>query len=325
MESIMTTKNASCLGEFSLSPLFRRKWSSVYEALQDCRPQRNQLMKRYLEEIPAEEYILLAIDHTAWSRTEAKTFKDRTYQHQANSKDGVTVGQGYSTIVWLPEKQGSWAFPLLHERITSFETPISKAAWQLKQVKQFLEQKVLVVLDSEYGNGSWVKQTAEIEASKLMRIRSNCCLYSNPSAYTGRGRPRKHGQKFQVNDPNTWWEASQTVEIDDPKFGKLRLKKWQDLHFRTAPNQSLNLIQVERLSLPFATKQYRPLWLVWVGQQFLELDKVWSQYARRFGVDHWYRFAKQRLHWILPNLSTPSQSERWSDLMPLMTWQLWPF
>ena len=40
-------------------------------------------------------------------------------------------------------------------------------------------------------------------------------------------------------------------------------------------------------------------------------------------VDHWYRFAKQRLHWTLPNLRTPEQSERWSDLMPLMSWQLW--
>ncbi len=31
----------------------------------------------------------------------------------------------------------------------------------------------------------------------------------------------------------------------------------------------------------------------------------------------------QRLYWTLPNLRTPEQSERWSDLMPLMSWQLW--
>jgi hypothetical protein len=29
------------------------------------------------------------------------------------------------------------------------------------------------------------------------------------------------------------------------------------------------------------------------------------------------------LNWTLPNLGTAKQSERWSDLMPLMTWQLW--
>lgn len=41
------------------------------------------------------------------------------------------------------------------------------------------------------------------------------------------------------------------------------------------------------------------------------------------GEPEGYRFAKQRLHWTLPKLSTPEQSERWSDLMPLLTWQLW--
>jgi hypothetical protein len=41
------------------------------------------------------------------------------------------------------------------------------------------------------------------------------------------------------------------------------------------------------------------------------------------GEPEGYRFAKQRLHWTLPKFSTPEQSDRWSDLMPLMTWQLW--
>src|SRR6476620_3196388 len=63
-------------------------------------------------------------------------------------------------------------------------------------------------------------------------------------------------------------------------------------------------------------------WLGWENELFLS-ETVWFKYLRRFGVDHWYRFAKQRLHWTLPNLRTPEQSERWSDLMPLMSWQLW--
>jgi DDE superfamily endonuclease len=323
MDSVMTTRNASCLAEFSLTPLFRRKWSSTYEALQDSRPNRNKLMKRYVVEIPSLEYVLLGIDHTAWARRGAKTLKDRTYEHSSSSQNSVTVGEGYSTIAWLPEQQGSWALPLRHERITSYETPISKAAWQLKQVSQHIKQKVLVVLDSEYGNGSWVNQTGEIPVSKLMRIRSNCCLWSKPKSYSGKGRPQKHDQKFKVNDPNTWWEASLTVEIDDPKLGLLRLNQWDNLHFRNSPSHHMSLIQVERLNPKSSGKKLRSLWLVWVGEQFLELKDIWSQYARRFGVDHWYRFAKQRLHWTLPSLSTPVQSERWSNLMPLMTWQLW--
>ena len=101
----------------------------------------------------------------------------------------------------------------------------------------------------------------------------------------------------------------------------------------------MSLIQVQRVHPRSSVKKRRPLWLVWVGEQFLELKDIWTQYARRFerrkcvgfprlfhfavGVDHWYRFAKQRLHWTLPSLTTAKQCQRWSDLMPLMTWQLW--
>lgn len=57
MDSVMTTRNACCLAEFSLSPWFRRKWSSTYEAIEDSRPNRNKLMKRYVKEIPSSEYV----------------------------------------------------------------------------------------------------------------------------------------------------------------------------------------------------------------------------------------------------------------------------
>ena len=296
MDSVLTTRNASCLAEFSLSPLFRRKWSSTYEAIEDSRPNRNKLMKRYIKEIPSSKYVLLAIDHTAWGRRGAKTLQDRTYEHQASSNNSVTVGQGYSTIAWLPENQGSWALALRHERITSYEKPITKAAWQLKQVSKDLSAKTLVVLDSEYGNGSWVNQTGEIKVSKLMRIRSNCCLWSKPKGYSGRGRPRKHGQKFKVNDPTTWSDVDETVEINELKLGKLKISQWKKLHFRSSATHDMSLIRVERLNPRNSGKKPRPLWLVWVGEQFLELKDIWSQYARRFGVDHWYRFIKQRLH-----------------------------
>jgi hypothetical protein len=156
-----------------------------------------------------------------------------------------------------------------------------------------------------------------------MRIRSNCCLWSKPESYSEKGRPKKHDKKFKVNDQTTWWSADQTVEIEDLKLGKLKISKWDGLHFRTSASYDMSLIQVQRLNSQGSVKKHRPLWLVWVGEQFLELKDIWNQYARRFGVDHWYRFAKQRLHWTLPSLSTAQQSERWSDLMPLMTWQLW--
>lgn len=103
-----------------------------------------------------------------------------------------------STIAWLPEREKSWALPLRHERITSWESPLSKAAWQLKQVLKHCQQKVLVLLDREYGNAKWVSETTEMWVDCLMRIRANTCLWNNPPKYSGRGRPRQHGDKFQL-------------------------------------------------------------------------------------------------------------------------------
>jgi hypothetical protein len=36
-------------------------------------------------------------------------------------------------------------------------------------------------------------------------------------------------------------------------------------------------------------------------------------------IDRWYRFAKNRRPWAVPQLSTPVQGDRWSDLMPIVT------
>ena len=64
MDAVMTTRNASCLAEFALSPLFNRQWSSVYEALQDSKPDRKKLMILYLKQlkqfVSATEHILVA-------------------------------------------------------------------------------------------------------------------------------------------------------------------------------------------------------------------------------------------------------------------------
>jgi len=85
----------------------------------------------------------------------------------------------------------------------------------------------------------------------------------------------------------------------------------------------MSLIRVERFDEKGNLRVTKPLWLAWVGEEMPALGKVWHLYLRRFTVDHWYRFAKQRLHWTLPKLSTTKQCERWRDLMPMITWELW--
>jgi hypothetical protein len=151
MDAVLVTKSVDSFAELSLSPVFRRKFSSLYEAIEDVRPQRRGLMKLYLQQIHTDkdrdkdrkQRIILAGDHTAWSRIYAPTLKDRTYEHGAKVISGkpITVGQGYSTLAWIPQMSGSWALPLRHERITSFENPLRKAAFQLRQACCELEER----------------------------------------------------------------------------------------------------------------------------------------------------------------------------------------
>jgi hypothetical protein len=326
MDAVLVTRSVYSFVELSVSPVFRRQWPSIYEALEDGNPPREELMWLYIKQLSQPEQLVLAGDHTVWPRLEAVTLKERTYEHQAqpmSEAKPVTVGQGYSTIAWIPETQGSWALPLLHERITSFSNPIEKAASQLKQVCQNLPSRPLSLWDAEYGCASFVNQTADIAADKLMRSRSNRVLYSAPPPYKGIGRPRIHGNKFKLNDPTTWWAPNQVLDVLDPNMGKLRICLWNHLHFQQSAKHPMHLILVERLCDEANRKTFKPLWLIWVGEGTLQLQHIWRQYLRRFAIDHWYRFAKQLLHWTLPKLSTPEQCERWSDLMPLLTWQLW--
>jgi hypothetical protein len=73
MNAILLTRNAYSLADLSLSSAFRRKWPSIYEALQDSRPQRQKLMQLYIKQMPSQSRPLLAGDHTAWSRPDAVT------------------------------------------------------------------------------------------------------------------------------------------------------------------------------------------------------------------------------------------------------------
>jgi DDE superfamily endonuclease len=185
-------------------------------------PPRTKLMKLYIKQLTQIGQIVLAGDHTAWSRLHARTLKERTYEHQVQPMSGakpVTLGQGYSTIAVIPETEGSWALPLLHERITSFENPIQKAATQLKLVCENLPTRPISLWDAEYGCASFIKQTSDIAADKLMRLRSNRLLYGAPPPDQGTGRPRIHGDKFKLNDSATWWAPEQIIEVNDPMQG----------------------------------------------------------------------------------------------------------
>jgi hypothetical protein len=105
----LQTANIHSIAELSFASSFRRKWSSVYEALQDGRPNRLALLQLYLSHYSPAEPLILAGDHTAWSHLWAETLAGRSYQHQPSPIPGrrpITIGHGYSTLAIIPEQTG---------------------------------------------------------------------------------------------------------------------------------------------------------------------------------------------------------------------------
>jgi hypothetical protein len=322
-DAVIQMRQIQSFAELSCAPAFRRKWSSAYEAIQDGRPNREGLLQLYLSQLAADQPVVLAGDHTAWQRLWAETLEGRSYQHQPTPIRGrrpVTIGHGYSTLVVVPEPQRSWALPLLHERISD-QKPVEKGAQQLRQVCKQLKNRPLSIWDSEYGCAAFLLATADIPADQLLRLRTNLCLEGPTKPWKGRGQHPKHGIPFKFKDPTTWWQPDQQVEYNDTDFGPLKVKIWHGLRFKQALDRRMVVAQVERLQAQGTRRKPRILWFAWVGE--IPPTHWWSQYNQRYPVDHWYRFAKGRLHWTLPLFATPQQAQGWSDLMPFLTWELW--
>jgi hypothetical protein len=83
-------------------------------------------MQLYIKQMSTTGRPLLAGDHTLWPRPDAVTLQERTIEHTSTSVPGnkpIGIGEGYSTIAWVPDESGSWALPLRHERITRSGKP----------------------------------------------------------------------------------------------------------------------------------------------------------------------------------------------------------
>ena len=115
-DAVLLTPSATSFAELSLCPAFRRRWPSVYEALEDGRPDREGLLQLYVSQMPDADRPLLVGDHTPWPRLSARTLRDRTCVHQSTPIRGnkpITLGHDYSTIAWIAPDEGGRALPLL--------------------------------------------------------------------------------------------------------------------------------------------------------------------------------------------------------------------
>jgi hypothetical protein len=171
--------------------------------------------------------------------------------------------------------------------------------------------RAVIVADSHYAKKVFL--TAFVSLPNLfilVRLACNRVLYGAPPLVTGsrrRGRPRVHGDKFRLKSPpppqrQTTWS-----------FGKatVRLSAWSRLPFKDVPTLVGLVVRVEFLTATGQPMYQRPLWLFWSGPATVSLQALCLMYLLRFGIEHFFRFAKQRLGLLIAQ--TP-------DLVASLTW-----
>lgn len=326
----------------SLSPLFRRKYSSITDVCdnmfrlkaeenpseQELREEHCKISRLLAEHCPPpgkRGFTLLATDCTAKPRIYASKVSDRTIVHAPNHVPGqkpITVGHEYSLVVYLPEdeedRNAHWTYPLSVRRVQSHETGPQVGFEQVRMLvtTTAIRWELCVhVADAAYSTKDWIAKGEPIpNLIHISRLRSNRILYRQPLPSTGKkskGRPTSYGELFRLSAPpipdeETRFEKTST----SGKRWIIHLSRWRGVLTRGEKAQRMekypfDVVRAEVFDEAGQRVFKKPLWLMVTGQRRSELksEQVYGSYSQRYDIEHCFRFGKQKL--LLARSQTP--------------------
>jgi hypothetical protein len=328
-DALLTHPGARSFVELSEAPSCQRRWCSFYAALQDGQIDRAALRRAFAAALPspgAGERLVLGLDSSPIHRPEAHTAPDRTLVYCPNlprAARPVRPGWQCSTVVAVPDPVSSWTYLLDNRRIPSDATATTVGDQQVRAVLPLLPVRPLLVADGHYGATAWVAATADLACDQLLRTRRDRVLYRPAPPPTGkRGAPKKDGARFQGSDPQTHGVPDGDWTGGDTEGQPVRVTWWGDLHLKACRAVPITAIRIIRRGAKATARDPREAWFWWLGGPLPPPALLPQYYARRFGMEHGYRFQKQALLWDAPRVRTPEQFQRWTDLVAIAHNQL---
>jgi len=323
VDALLLTVDPRSPVELSASPAFRRRFSMVYDALRHGQVDPEAARALLAEAEPPDAVTVAgcavyAADSTVHPRPDAETLSDRGQVYSA-SQGGTLPGHQYSWLGRIVAQGRSWFAPRDVARIATRTTPSAVAAEQVKRLALALAVGALavVVADSGYTNAVFLAAFVGLTGvCVLVRVANNRVLYGTPPAVevhpvTGKrrkkGRPPVHGAKFRLVAP----PLPERQALFGLGKATVRVSAWGQLHFKALPALVGTLLRVEFLRSDGQPMYQRPLWLFWSGPNNLALAAVIQMYLLRFGIEHFFRFAKQRLGLICAQSPTLTTCENW--------------
>jgi hypothetical protein len=356
LDALSSNTAAHSVVELSLNPVFRRDYSALFTALDEWEPDQAdknlaQLAAPYLPQPARLPFWLVGTDVTPQPRRHARTLEDRSYVHQPNlikSNKPITIGHAYSSVALLPEEEGehgpAWVVPLSVQRVPSSADKEMVGALQIRallddQTLPFHTQLCVEVEDSGYSKPAFLaKNRGKTNLVTITRARTNRIFYRPPPAPTrSAGHPTWYGAPFSLADPTTWSEPDETTTTTirslSGKTYQVQIEAWHEMRMagKCKPVvlpmhlHPFTLVRVRLFSVHGALAFQRPLWLIVMGDRRRELTllNIFQAYQRRYDLEHFFRFGKQRL--LTDRYQTPDtdHEEKWWLMSHLAYLQLW--
>jgi hypothetical protein len=309
----------------SESPLFRRKFSSVYDAL--VHGELGHELKTVFSDSQDADwdtiggYEIHAIDATPHERMAAETLADRGVL-KAQQKDPVRYGHKSSWLVRLVQGGTSWVAPEDIERIATQTTDTRVAAQQVKDLAIRNQRPKVITADSRYRDQHFLGVFADLENTyALVRLQNNQKLSQEPlpKPEGSRGAPRKHGADFQLSAIERGPDQSEESSLGQQK---VRVRVWHKLHFKRLAKVVGSVVCVEFLKEDGTPRYKRPLWLFWTGPENVAPQDLCRMYLWRFAIEHLFRFLKQHLGLNSHRSCNLESLQHWLWIVALAYWQL---
>ena len=342
--------------ELTLAACYRRSYSTLYKAIDifEWKPlQLASLLAAYLPTPRGRPFWLLGVDVTPQPRPFAPTLRDRGMVYQPNLVKGnkpVTIGHQYSSVALLPEVEAhssaSWLIPLTTQRVATTDDKELVGARQIDGLLSaanlpFHNQLCVEVGDSSYSKPAYLHANRHHHhLVTIARVRSNRTFYRQVVADKTpgqRGHPTWYGAAFSLSEPTTWSAPDETATLTQVnqrgKAYQVQIQAWHNLLMRgqqqpvALPMQHypFTLLRIVHMDMQGVPLHKHPLWLLVMGQRRseLKLAQSYHAYIRRYDLEHFFRFGKQKL--LLVNFQTPEtqREQAWWQLVHIAYAQLW--
>jgi hypothetical protein len=299
----------------SESPMYRRKFSSIYETLSEVEWNPVTLLKAEFELFKDScerlgEYEVYSGDSTFIKRNEANTLASRVMKRFSNGE--LAYGHESYWMMRLSKPENSWAGVALVKRMAETDTVTSMAAKQMKQVATQHGNKKLFVFDAGHGVEILQAQQACLNTEVIVRVKSHQVFYYPPN-YRGRGRPSKVGERFKLSDVKKDADSQQTIIF---KNKSLRISTWTGLQTAQFMDIPLMMLKLEFLDSKGDTLFDKPIWLVSTATT-LEPETIARAYLWRASHELTFRFMKQHLGLTKNNSPELKPCDAWFQLVAL--------